>query len=374
MVVVFVIPRLESGGAERVMRLIAENLSKKNPDWKVVLVSLLDASAPQANLVSEGSSLEILALGCSKVSLSITKLRSVLIQQHADVVVSTLPHVIRMVAVLKVLMKGSFLHIARLANTYSVQFSKNPQSLPLSFTRLAHRWINHFIAVSSGVKKDYEATYAVPSSKITVINNPIDPSSFTYFHPPEDSQRPFKRVLTIGRLVEQKNLGLALQAFKCLLEQTDYPLRLTIVGDGPLRALLVEMAQSLGLAEYVEFVGYQRNVGDFYNSADIFLLTSLYEGFPNVILEALHHGLPVVSVDCPSGPSEILSDSRLGQVVKYDPEQIALALKKYMENDPGPVLQEYRKQHVLLNFSLDRITERYRTVISGNKGEGSFHA
>jgi glycosyltransferase involved in cell wall biosynthesis len=373
MVVVFVIPRLESGGAERVMRLVAENLSTKNPDWKVVLISLLDRPSPHTHLSSKTSPLEVITLGCNKVSFSIIKLRFALMKHQADVVVSTLPHVIRMVAILKILMRGSFSHIARLANTYSAQFGKS-SSLPFSFTRFTHRGINHFIAVSAGVKTDYEVTYAVPPGKISVINNPIDPSSFTYSHIANIRQRPFKRVLTIGRLVEQKNLGLAFQAFKYLLTQMNSPLRLTIVGDGPHRPLLVELAKNLGLSENVEFMGYQRDVGDLYNSADIFLLTSLYEGFPNVIIEALHHGLPVVSVDCPSGPSEILCDSILGSVVTYDPEQIALALKGYLENGLDDAMQEYRKQHVLLNFSLDQITEEYKTLIVHAKGQGTFHA
>lgn len=366
MVIVFVVPTLESGGAERVMRLVANRLANGNPDWRVLLVSLLDAPEPSAPaFLRPGAKLEVVRLGCKRVSLAAPALWWLLVRNRARVVVSTLPHVIRMVSVVKMMMFMSIHHIARLANTYSQQYrhaGNHPGGLVVNLARLTNFAIDHFIAVSSGVAQDFRVLYNVPVKNISVINNPVEPESFVYTNQlPAPSD--YRRVLLVGRLVEQKNFELAIRAFLLLKQRLNVPLRLTLVGEGPQKQMLSELANTLGVADEIEFAGYRRDVSDYYRASNVLLLTSLYEGFPNVLIEALHHGLPVVSVNCKSGPADILVDDRLGRLTNYDPIEIAGALEYCLNDISDSKTAEFRKQHVKQKYSIEYVSERYQKYI-----------
>ena len=366
MVIVFVVPTLESGGAERVMRLVANRLANGNLDWRVFLVSLLDAPEPSPlGFLQPGAKLEVVRLGCKRVSLAAPALWWLLVRIRARVVVSTLPHVIRMVSVVKMMMFMSIHHIARLANTYTLQdryAGNHHRGVAINLARLTNSAIDHFIAVSSGVAQDFRVLYHIPENNISVINNPIEPESFVYTNQ-LPAPRDYRRVLLVGRLVEQKNFELAIRAFLLLKRRLDVPLRLTLVGEGTQKQMLSELANSLGVADEIEFEGYRRNVGDYYRASNVLLLTSLYEGFPNVLIEALHHGLPVVSVNCKSGPSDIIVDERLGRLTNYDPIEIAGALEYCLNDISGSKAAEFREQHIKQKYSIEYVSEHYRKYI-----------
>jgi glycosyltransferase involved in cell wall biosynthesis len=136
--------------------------------------------------------------------------------------------------------------------------------------------------------------------------------------------------LAIGRLVAQKNFHLLLHAVALASEDTE--LRLMILGGDPESAdqmahqkSLQEMADALGIADVVALPGYRANTQDYLRAAQLFALSSIYEGFGNVLVEALLAGCPVVSTDCPSGPAEILDNGRYGRLVPVN-DAIALAL------------------------------------------------
>lgn len=366
MVIVFIVPTLESGGAERVMHLIAKQIANSNSNWRVLLVSLLDApESISAAVMQSDMKLEVIGLGYKRVSLAVPALWWLLVKNRARVVVSTLPHVIRMVSVVKMMMFMSIYHIARLANTYSQQYmyaNSRSRFIAVNLNRFINYAVDHFIAVSSGVSQDFGLLFHIPENKITVINNPIEPKSFLYNNQ-FPAARDFRRVLLVGRLVKQKNFELAIRAFLLLKQRINVPLRLTLVGEGPQRQMLSELAIKLGVADEVDFEGYRRNVGDYYRASDVLLLTSLYEGFPNVLIEALYHGLPVVSVNCKSGPADILVDDRLGRLTDYDPIQIAGALEYCLRDISDPKTAEFRKRHIMQHYSIEYLAEQYQKCI-----------
>jgi glycosyltransferase involved in cell wall biosynthesis len=139
-------------------------------------------------------------------------------------------------------------------------------------------------------------------------------------------QQPF--ILGAGRLVHQKGFDILIRAFSLIA--ADMPkLRLVIAGEGSDAQQLRQLALTLGLECRVLFLGNVGNLSVLMRNAEVFVLSSRYEGFPNVLLEALASGLPVVSTDCPSGPREILGDGEFGLLVPCEnPQALADALRR----------------------------------------------
>ncbi|MFJ2484749.1 glycosyltransferase [Pseudomonas sp. NPDC087639] len=123
--------------------------------------------------------------------------------------------------------------------------------------------------------------------------------------------------LGLGRLTEQKGFHLLLDAYAMALHRQALP-DLVIAGDGPLRGALIAQAQRLGIAHRVHFTGFLSNPYSLLRQARLFILSSLHEGMPTVLIEALALGTPVLACDCETGPRELLDNGQLGQLVKVN--------------------------------------------------------
>lgn len=189
-----------------------------------------------------------------------------------------------------------------------------------------YRFADRIAAVSEGSAIDTARLARVPSDRVTVLHNPIPQRPM-----PSPEARAMadafwacphgQRILTVGSLKDQKNHPLLLRTF-ATMPRPDA--RLMLLGKGENEAALRTLASDLGIADRVIFAGFHADPSPFYTSADLFVLSSDYEGFGNVIVEALSFGLPVVSTDCPSGPAEILQGGRFGRLVPVG-DAIALA-------------------------------------------------
>jgi glycosyltransferase involved in cell wall biosynthesis len=174
------------------------------------------------------------------------------------------------------------------------------------------------IAVSKGVAQYLEEKYKVPKDKLAIIYNPVDVEKIQALvkEPTEIDFNPY--IITVGRLTEAKGQWFLLKVFKEVKKM--FPeLKLLIFGDGELNSYLVNFSESIGLKTYlwnrdrlmldydVYFMGFSTNPFKCISKAQAFLLTSLWEGFPNALIEALACGVCVISSDCKSGPREILA-------------------------------------------------------------------
>jgi glycosyltransferase involved in cell wall biosynthesis len=131
--------------------------------------------------------------------------------------------------------------------------------------------------------------------------------------------------VSVGRLTEQKDLPTLLRAFALL--QRHQPTRLVVLGRGPLRDRLAKLAVTLGIEALVRFLEPRPNPYPLMARADAVVMSSAWEGFGLVLLEALALGVPVVATDCPSGPAEILDRGRYGRLVPVgDAEELAAAV------------------------------------------------
>ncbi len=196
------------------------------------------------------------------------------------------------------------------------------------------------IAVSDGVRDDLLNTVGLKGVDVTriysgsVARQALERAREPLDHPwfGDDRDRPV--IVTVGRLVPQKDYDTLLRAFARVLEER--PARLVIVGKGRDLPELEALADDLGIREHVDFAGFQANPYPWMARADVFALSSRWEGLVNVLMEALGLGTPVVSTDCPSGPREILADGRYGILVPMqDPDALAQGLLTTLRGE-GP--------------------------------------
>jgi glycosyltransferase involved in cell wall biosynthesis len=148
------------------------------------------------------------------------------------------------------------------------------------------------------------------------IPNPVDANRLHELAEMPDealTRFPHQYILTVGRLVRQKNTALLIDAFARLEKSVDE--HLLIIGGGPLESRLRAQIAGYGLESKIHLLGEISNPQPWFKRASVFVLSSDSEGYPNVLLEALAHGLPVVSTDCEFGPAQILGNGRYGKLV-----------------------------------------------------------
>lgn len=196
--------------------------------------------------------------------------------------------------------------------------------------------------------------------KSVVIHNPVS----THIEAYRKNTRPIKPaetppyILCVGRLEEVKAFHHAVNAFAIVAERHQ-DLRLKFVGDGSLKPKLVAQTAELGLDDRVDFEGFQTDVIPYYENASLTLLTSNYEGFPNVLIESIVLGTPVVSFDCESGPREILDYGRYGKLVEPgNIDKLASAIDDVLANPNQFDLAERAGF-----FSQDKAIDKYISVL-----------
>ena len=205
--------------------------------------------------------------------------------------------------------------------------------------------------------------YGVPDRKLSVIGNPVAPA----VGGPPASLPGSPALLAVGRLMAQKGFDVLIRALPAVAERLP-GVTLAIAGDGPDRSALAELAARAGVAERVHFLGFRADVRALMRAADLVVSASRYEGFPNVLLEALAEGTPVVATDCPGGTREIVSEGVTGWLCRAESEaELAAAIVRGAagrEALAGEPIRRFAEE----TFSLERIAARYAEVLSACTG------
>jgi glycosyltransferase involved in cell wall biosynthesis len=183
-------------------------------------------------------------------------------------------------------------------------------------TRLAYRAPDRVLTISQGVAEGLVRDFRVPRERVRVVHNPIEVSRVSRLaQEANGTQLPARFIIGCGRLERQKGFDVLLNAFARL---PDADLALVILGEGPERGLLESMARELGVASRVIMPGFLPNPWAWIARASAFVLSSRWEGFASVLVEAMACGTPVVATDCAYGPSEILQDGVTGVLARVD--------------------------------------------------------
>jgi glycosyltransferase involved in cell wall biosynthesis len=229
--------------------------------------------------------------------------------------------------------------------------------------RLFYPRATRILAVSEGIRRSLIQRFGFPAEQTAVVNNSIDleyvaQAKIEYIDHPWFSDPSIRVILGVGRLIDLKHWSDLIEALRVVRKDIDA--RLIILGEGPLRSVLEDQVANLGLSDMVDLAGYKINPYPWMASSDVFALTSVSEGFPNVILEAMACGLPVVSTDCHAGPAEILNESSYGILVpNEDIQAMARAIRKILlESDLAQTQREKGCQRVKY-YSVDRIADRF---------------
>lgn len=225
---------------------------------------------------------------------------------------------------------------------------------------------DRFIGLSETVRDDIANLVTRPRDTIPVIPNSVDLDRIQSMGS-QPSGHPFlveksvPVILGVGRLVEQKAFDVLIAAVALVRRETR--VRLMILGEGELDEKLRQQARDLGLGEDFDLPGFQENPYSFMARADVFVLSSRWEGSPNALLEAMAVGAPVVACDCPSGPREIVVSEELGKLCPVDdPEALAQAILATLAN-PGDA--NARQDHIRRNHGIEAWTDAYVRAILG---------
>jgi glycosyltransferase involved in cell wall biosynthesis len=218
------------------------------------------------------------------------------------------------------------------------------------------------IAVSEGVRQDTILVTGLPPERVHVIRNPvvtsrIDAQAAEPAPHPWLVEKSAPLIMGMGRLTAQKDFATLLRAFARI--QSDMPSRLVLLGEGPKpgdRERHEQLARDLGVGDRVLLPGFQKNPYAWLSRADLFVLSSAWEGSPNALTEALALGIPSVSTDCPSGPHEILDGGRFGPLV---PVGDAVAMAGAMIAALRAPLPSDRLREAVAEYRADLSARRY---------------
>ncbi|MBJ80454.1 MAG: hypothetical protein CMH60_03975 [Myxococcales bacterium] len=375
--VCILINAMAGGGAERAIAQVAQQIDPNKYALHFVFLEdiqaySIDPKIPQTILCKGKRSL-------LWMPMALWRFGRWLKQHQPDIILSSLTRAHLLSILSKVAYPQGKRIISEQTDTYAAYASRPVFSALLkylfSFADGAH-------FVSKGIEWSWR-THGHFKQPSQVIFNSIDLSHILEASQedlPQDAHEFFnsKVIVHAGRLVPQKNQMLLLEAFALLPE--DY--RLAILGEGPLEKSLRDKAEALGLGERVRFFGFQENPYAYFTRSEFMVLSSDFEGFGNVLIEAMACGLPVVSTDCPSGPREVLAPEtpfsehlqpgQGNELAEYgvlvpmaDAQGLAQAMKSLSEDKALQQNYGQKSKERANDFVLDKISREYEVLLAG---------
>lgn len=362
-----VLPNLMGGGAERLHINLAKYWTSLGHSVEFVL---LDKSGELLGLLPK--EVTIHELKSKRIFQSLIPLIGYLRRKSPDVTISAMWPLttVTIIAWLFSMKKGK-LFVSD--HTHLTNSRKEELKIPYLFLKLTialtYPLATRIIAVSEGVRRDISKIGSIPKKRISTIYNPVSHGIPLKRISRDESLNIWKdtnsyRILSVGSLIEQKNFRYLIDSFSLLVKE--HEAQLIILGEGPQRQLLEDQISSLNLEENITLRGFEIDTYPFYQSADIFVLSSKWEGFGNVIVESLECGLPVVSVDCQSGPSEILLNGKFGKLIniKEDPLVLSQAILSSLKTKIDPEFLYSRSK----DFRIDSIGKEYINLFKAYQG------
>ncbi len=352
---------LSRGGAERVVLNLSAEFANRGHEVHLV-VDRLGAEGGYQDDVPAHVALHILE--APKTTLAAPALARWLRKHRPDALLAALPHN-NIASIAARRLSGQRFTLALSEHVRMGSHVENERRPSLKFVpllaRVLYRFADAIVCVSEGVAHDLAIVTGLPISRMQVIPNPIvsDRIPALADAPIPDFLvcKPF--ILGVGRLTAQKDFSTLIRAFAELRKEKD--MRLVILGEGEQRGELEDLIRNVGVGGDVLMPGAVENPFAWMARAAMLVLSSQYEGFGNVLVEAMACGTQVVSTDCPSGPSEILAGGRFGRLVPTgDASSLAEAMRATIA---CPVVTREQLLAHAQEYSVTKIAARYLTIL-----------
>ena len=355
-----IISSMGPGGAERIMSLMGNYWSSKG--WDIILITFDNGNIP--SFYNLDSNIEYINIGTAysttnffkkiyKNIICIYTLRKYLKKYNPNAIVSFIDK-----TNIKTLMSSIGI------NTHIIVSERtNPELHKINIIwkklrRIIYNRASYIVVQTKSASYYFSKNL---QNKIAIIPNPVIDQKNNELITNKNKFSPC--IIAMGRLDKNKGFDILLKAFFQLKDR--YPnWNLTILGDGPSRVELETLRRSLGLSHRVIFPGTIKNPSGPLKSADLFVMPSRYEGFPNALCEAMACGLPVIASDCPSGPREIISDGIDGILVPPgDVVSLTAAMDRLMSDESERRRLGLTALKITERFSLERVMGMWERLI-----------
>lgn len=350
--IIFILPDLETGGAERIVTTIANHLPREKFEPKIML---LRKTGGYLEFVKKD--VEIIDLKTERIRNSLKPILLEIKKRKPDIVFSGFGEVNAYLSLfIKLFPKTRF--IARETNVVSQHVTRRE----IQFFYKFYKNYDKIICQSDDMMNDLLDNFNLKKEKLIKINNPVDfdfiDEKLEISEKPESFKEDFKNVVAIGNLSSRKGFDNLLKVFYHLKNEK---IVLHILGDGRDKEVLHQMKKDLDLQNVI-FHGQQKNPYQFLKFADLFILSSRYEGFPNVLLEAGACGTYALANNCKGGISEIIQPKINGEISDIENhEEFAKKVKEILSESHD---KEAIRNSIKSRFSKEIILEKYEEVLS----------
>ncbi len=374
-------PNFSVGGAEKITINLVNEFAKKGIYLDLIVI---EKKGPYHNLLSKEVKLFDLSQSSFIAKLKFRLLKPIVLPPSLAAYLQTnniliLVSTLNLPSIISLIVKKYFFKkikvIVCLHNSLAMELSKNRlrDRIIAKILKYLLPIADSVVTVSQGLEKEIKS-HILPSIShlVRTIYNPIDfldisrQATESLSHHWVDKQD-YRITLIACRLSQQKDLGTLIKAFAKVVS-TDSSSRLIILGDGPEKSHLENLARQLEICSFIDFIGFKLNPYPWMAKAHVFVLSSLYEGLPSVLIEAMACGTSVVSTDCPHGPREILQEGRLGKLVPVgDHKQLSCAILDMLDNPTSIDLLIERAKEFSLASSVNAYNNLFTNMTSSNR-------
>lgn len=354
--VCFILPSLSIGGAEKVILQLMNNISCK------VSLILLERDGMLEGQLS--SIVSVYGLNKKNIRSALFPIIKLIPKIRPDLLFTTSAHISVSILLIKFLLPKNIKYIIRESNMPSVNLKNNKKALILKYLyKWSYKYANAIVCPGSSIKNDLNAIVKLRDKTFSIIPNPIDTKGIrkrlkTNIDIKKDNG--CFHLLAAGSFTPQKGFDMLIEAMADLIKRLEH-VRLTILGDGQEKDRIIELIERYNLWNHVELKGYKSDVFPYFASSDLFVLTSRWEGLPNVVLESLACGTPVVAFNCPGCLDEIIETNQQGYLVRLgDIKRFSMAIEAMLKKNISGI------KHNLLppRFDMDSVVQQYEQLFT----------
>ena len=349
------IARMGVGGAERVCVNLANEFAKKGHEVHIVVLNLEN----DVNTHLLDKKVQVHSLGVSRLRYSFIAMLKY-VKKYRPPFFFVFGN--EMAVILNKLRKAHLINtplIVRVLNNVNISLSKEDNVSPIveNYLKNAQKQLadmDHVIAQCDAMQEMLLNMQLVKKEQVSVIYNPVS-EYLLHNTVRKNNENPNKQIVFVGRVDPQKNLPHLVRAFAKVLEKRP-DTQLRIIGDGHSKESLMKVIEELKITNKISMEGITSHIEEVYATADVIALSSEYEGMPNCLIEAIGIGIPIVSYDCPLGPSEIIEDGVNGYLVTYNDidelaQKLVLALDRKWDTEAiKETCDKFRVEHVAKKY------------------------